>query len=200
MTEIGKKPKVSFKFGTPKPVSFREKAGGEFDVDMEARVAMAVDVYEYDADKYGGTDGLVNTLKAGMFDLTEKCLDQMSEKSVMRSSTQTRLADHLKKELSLMGVEAEINVFSFVLTEDSRKQYDELKKYVYSDMPVDRTDRPCREYLEKFKPDCVLQGDPNRMNDPFFTNRQRYDYCIECGAKREENANYCTKCGYKFPV
>ena len=201
MTADEKTPLVSFKYGTPEPLTFRETMGTDwFDEEIQARTAMNINVYEYDTEKYGDTNSLVSALKAGMRGMIEKCLQKMSESSVVRSRPHKRLSEALEKELSDIGVTAEADVFNFVLTEESEKLCNEVRDCIINSAYVDRTDRPCKDYLEKFKPDCVLQGDPGRMNNPFLMNTQRYEYCIECGTKREGNANFCTKCGYKFPV
>lgn len=201
MADVEKNVLVSFKYGTPKPLNFRETMGTDWlDADLQARTAMIINVYEYDTEKYESKDSLVAALKAGMYDITEKCLQIMSNRSVVMGETRKRLAMAIEKELSDLGVTAEADVFNFVLTADSESLYKDMRDQISNGAYVDRTDRPCKDYLEKFKPDCVLQGDPGRMNNPFLMNTQRYEYCIECGTKREENANFCTKCGYKFPV
>lgn len=201
MADVEKTVLVSFKYGTPKPLNFRETMGMDYiDVDMQARAAVKFDVYGYDAEKYKDEESLVASLKAGMHGMIEKALEKMAEGSVVRSETQKRLAREIEKELSDLGVTAEADVFTFTLTEESEKLCNEMRNQIFNGAYVDRTDRPCKDYLEKFKPDCVLQGDPGRMNNPFLMNTQRYEYCIECGTKREENANFCTKCGYKFPI
>ncbi|MBQ7700637.1 MAG: zinc ribbon domain-containing protein [Clostridia bacterium] len=201
MADVEKTVLVSFKYGTPKPLNFRETMGTDWlDADLQARTAMNINVYEYDTEKYESKDSLVAALKNCMYDMIDKCLKKMSEGSVVRGETQKRLAREIEKELSDLGVTAEADVFSFALTADSESLYKDMRDQIFNGAYVDRTDRPCKDYLEKFKPDCVLQGDPGRMNNPFLMNTQRYEYCIECGTKREENANFCTKCGYKFPV
>ena len=64
MTDNEKTPLVSFKYGTPEPVTFRETMGTDyFEEEMQARTAMNVNVYEYDAEKYGTADELVTALK-----------------------------------------------------------------------------------------------------------------------------------------
>ncbi|MBR6922206.1 MAG: hypothetical protein IKH51_08420 [Clostridia bacterium] len=201
MADNVKTPLVSFKYGTPEPVTFRETMGTDwFDEEMKARTAMSINVYDYDAKKYKDGDSLVAAVKAGMFDMIEKALEKMSEVSVVRDRPHGRLSKALEKELSEAGVTAEVDVFSFALTEESERLCSEVRECIINSASVDRTDRPCEDFLKKLKPDCVPQGDPGKMNDLFLMNTQRYEYCIECGTKREENANFCTGCGYKFTV
>ena len=201
MTDNEKTPLFSFKYGTPKPLCFRETMGTDwFEEEMQARTAMNINVYEYDTEKYGRTDDLVSTLKAGMYDLTEKCLRKMSEGSVMRSRPHKRLSETLEKELTGLGVTAEVDVISFTLSEESEKLCNEVRDCIINSETADRTDRLCPEFFEKFKSDCAPPADPDTLPDGFKMFMGMGQFCRKCGAKRENNAKFCTECGAKFDL
>ena len=201
MTDIDKKPLVSFKYGTPEPVTFRETMGTDwFDEEMQARTAMNINVYEYDTDKYGDADSLIAAVKSGMFDMIEKALEKMSECSVVRSRPHKHLSEALEKELSEIGITAEVDVFSFVLSEESERLCSEMRDWIINSTSVDRTDRPAPGFLEKFKSDCVPPADPSTLPDGFKMFMGTGQFCRSCGAKRENNAKFCTECGAKFDL
>lgn len=201
MTDNEKTPLVSFKYGTPEPVTFRETMGTDyFEEEMQARTAMNVNVYEYDAEKYGDTDKLVTLLKAGMRGMIEKALEIMSKGSVVRCRTQQKLSETLEIELADEGVTAEVDVFTFTLTEESEKLCNEMRECLINNATVDRTDRPAPQFFEKFKSDCAPPADPNTLPDRFKMFMGMGQFCRTCGAKRENNAKFCTECGTKFDL
>ncbi len=201
MTDGVKIPLVSFKYGTPEPVTFRETMGTDwFDEEMKARTAMSINVYDYDAKKYKDGDSLVAAVKAGMFDMIEKALEKMSEVSVVRGRPHGRLSKALEKELSEAGVTAEVDVFSFALTEESERLCSEVRECIINSASVDRTDRPAPGFLEKFKSDCVPPPDPATLPEGFKMFMGMGQFCRRCGTKRENNAKFCTECGAKFDI
>ena len=192
---------IVIRYGTPKPVIFRETMGTNiFDVDLAARSFGNIHVSGYDTEKYPDEEALGQAVRTGIMDMIEKCLGVMSEKSVMRSDPQRRLADLLGKELSEIGIEAKVEVLSFVLDEDSeqifQKMKEELKKGLLEDLAVDRTDRP---YI---KPDCVppppIPADGSLGG--FMSMVKRDKFCRKCGNQLGSTDNYCRECGAQVVV
>ena len=207
----------SFKFGTPKPISFREKLNTDYlDFDLEARMAGTVTVTDYPENVYGSKEELITTLKVKMLDIAKICLDKMSEHSVMLHNTTKRLGELMTSELKGLGISAGVEMFNFVLTSDSRELYDEQWKYYQESRNryVDMTDRPCQDYLEKFgilqnylEKSGMMDGDymTYKGTNPSMWEQGMRDammkegkLCPKCGAKSLEGAKFCSECGAKF--
>ncbi|MBP5631391.1 MAG: hypothetical protein J6Y21_01330 [Clostridia bacterium] len=196
--------KFSFKYGTPKPVKFRETMGtNRYDIDLEARMACTVNVTDFDETKYAGQDELTAAIKSKMYGLIERSLEELVPGSVMlRAVRKGQLAKTLEKKLAEEGVNTRVEVFNFVLTQDSQEQFDGLEKLFKEDMlkdlGVDRTDRPSSEFLEKFKPDCVPQTAPDFSMEKYVAKCNEEGRCTFCLTKRLPGAKFCTECGRKF--
>jgi hypothetical protein len=198
------------KFGTPRPVKFRETMGTrEFDFDLEARAAGKVDVTDYDAEQYVDQEEISQTVKTQMPVMLEQCLAEMSAKSVMRRiGRDWPLPGLLEKKLSEAGITGKVEIISFVLTQESQETYDEIdrvfRERIRQEFAVDRTDRPCKEYLDKLKPDCVLETPKGFGPAGFFVMPQADQgteqprFCPACAAKRLPGAKFCSECGIKF--
>ena len=196
--------KFSFKYGTPKPVKFRETMGTDrYDIDLEARMACNVIVSDFDETKYAGQEELTGAVKAKMHEMIEQSLEELAPESIMlRNAWKEQLAKALEKKLAEEGVKAEIDVFNFVLTPDSQEAFDAhkevFKKEMLNGIEVDRTDRPRNEFLEKLKPDCVLQTAPDFSMLQYVAKCKEEGLCTFCLTKRLPGAKFCTECGKKF--
>ena len=66
------------KFGTPKPIMFREYCvygDNILDIDLEARFAGKCEVSEYDGSRYGNDEEVSLFIKQSCSEILEKCLD-----------------------------------------------------------------------------------------------------------------------------
>jgi len=118
--------KCSLKIETPTPVKFREsfRMPDWFDFELSAHIAMSINVIEYDESKYGDCEQLIQTLKEQMQEILTIVLNEKMKGFVMRGAgPQKYFKDILEEELFSMGVTAEIENISFVLTEESEKLY-----------------------------------------------------------------------------
>ncbi len=197
-----------FKFGTPRPVRFRETFGtNRYDFDLEARCAGSITVTEYDTEKYGEPEALRLKIKEEMPEILAQCLEEMAPRSVMMRIYRKNgpLNDVIAKKLSEAGVKANVEIVNFVLTEESQELYDEKEKLFHKeflqDISVDRTDRPCTDWPRKYVSDCVPQGlrdePPKDLTGILFAYKKD-EFCRNCGAKRVEDAEFCTECGTRF--
>ncbi|MBP5780947.1 MAG: hypothetical protein J6X34_06915 [Clostridia bacterium] len=194
--------KFSFKYGTPKPVKFRETMGtNRYDIDLEARMACTVNVTDFDETKYAGQDELTAAIKSKMYEMIGQSLEELAPISIMlKAAWDGQLAKTLEKKLAEEGVNAGVEVFNFVLTPDSLEEFDALKTLSKEEtiINVDRTDRPSSEFLEKFKPDCVPQTAPDFSMEKYVAKCNEEGRCTFCLTKRLPGAKFCTECGRKF--
>ncbi len=118
---------LNFKIGTPKPVYFREYdfAYKTTDLDLDVRIAMSVEVTDFDSERYKDASEVYDAVKADQLGLFQECMKQLPEgKSAVKGYT-TLVPEAMSKVLSEMGITAKTEVFSFALTEDSQKEYRE---------------------------------------------------------------------------
>lgn len=192
----------SFKYGTTKPVRFRETLGTDrYDIDLEARMACTVNVADFDETKYAGQEELTGAVRAKMYEMIGQSLEELAPISIMlKAAWDGQLAKTLEKKLAEEGVNAGVEVFNFVLTPDSLEEFDALKTLSKEEtiINVDRTDRPCSDFLEKFKPDCVPQNAPGFMMENYVARCKAEGRCTFCLTKRLPGAKFCTECGKKF--
>ncbi len=117
----------SFKIGTPKPVYFREYDLNYkvTDVDLEARIAMNVEVTDFDGEKYKDASEAEAAVKADKEELFQRCMHRLPEGRSVVKEYKDLISGAMSEELSEMGITAKTEVFSFVLTEDSDNDYRE---------------------------------------------------------------------------
>ncbi len=198
-----------FKFGTPKPVSFRETMGtNRYDIDLQARCAGSITVTEYDTEKYGDREAMILKFKKEMPEILAQSLEELAPRSVMMRIARNKgpLNEAIEAKLADAGVKAKVEIVIFTLTEESQKLFDETEKLFREeflrDIAVDRTDRPCTDWIQKYKPDCVLEGvrdaSPVKGFSGLFPTGKKDVFCSNCGAKRIDGAKFCTECGTKF--
>lgn len=116
---------ISFKIGTPKPICFREYdlAYKATDLDLDARIAMSVEVTEFDGEKYKEASEVLDAVKADQLGLFQNCMQRLPEgKSVVKGYA-TLIPEAMSEELSQMGITAKTEVGSFALTEESKNDY-----------------------------------------------------------------------------
>ena len=82
----------SFKYGTPKPVRFRETMGtNKYDIDLEARMACTINVSNFDETKYAGQEELTAAVKSKMYEIIEQSLEELAPRSVILQSMAQKL-------------------------------------------------------------------------------------------------------------
>ena len=217
------------KFGTQKPIGFREydKDHPQIDLDLEVNAAGQSEVSDYDGGLYGGEKEVVSkTREIALKSLTE-CISSWPEgKSFWKSMTKTVLEKHIDERLAEHGITAETGLYSLVLTSESRELYDAaVKDMTEQQWFIDRiapyknvidgnegqpkidTSNYVRPPMGKnpFTPSSNDEGfrtDENTVfgivprGSPIRTSGDKY--CRNCGAKRENDAKFCLKCGSKF--
>ena len=213
-------PKCKIKLGTPSPVSFHEVViPGSIEVDLEMRTATLIEVTEYDKGKYGDAAALEELIRDRFLGLIMQALKKTRNGTLMRGGNPGKyLASLLKDELAAIDIESEIEMIGFALTGNSEKLLKEAMKDAQPFLigeTVDRTDRPYSGFLDQdkylgktdYRSDCVppplfdpakstmpmFAFDPGPMStsDPAFHDK----FCRNCGAKRYQNAKFCTECG-----
>ncbi len=121
------------KFGTPKPITFREycEYGDHvLDIDLEARFAGKCEVTEYDGSRYGNDEEVSLFIKQSCSEILEKCLKNLPEKKSVVRSHFYGLDGLFSTELESRGITAKTEIILKNLTEDSQTLYDEALKVV----------------------------------------------------------------------
>ena len=123
-------PKCKIKLGTPSPVSFHEVViPGSIEVDLEMRTATLIEVTEYDEGKYGDAAALEELIRDSFLELIMQALKKTRNGTLMRGGNPGKhLASLLKDELAVIGIESEIEMIGFALTENSEKLLKEAMK------------------------------------------------------------------------
>lgn len=121
------------KFGTPKPVTFREYSKyGDYvmDIDLDARFAGKCEVSQYDHNLYADDEAVSLFIKNRCCEILAKCLNNWTgEKSVMRSYF-SGLDGMFSTELKNHGITATTEIVLKNLTPDSEAVYKEWLKTV----------------------------------------------------------------------
>lgn len=189
---------IRFEFDAAKPVKFLETMGdGEYDVELQAFVAGAITVGDYDAGKYGGAGEMTGTVKEMMPEIIEKSLVKLLPFTFMANDSKERLGSAAAEELSSRGITASVEITRFSPTWDSFQKFrDERKKYIeFKAANPDMTDRPCFN-PGMFKPGNVPAGAPGL--NPFLSALTPDKFCRSCGTKRGEGERFCKNCGAAF--
>ena len=204
-------PKCSIKLGTPNPVTFHEVVvPNNVELDLELRTAAQIDVLEYDEAKYGDAAALEDFIRDRFYALLVQSLKKTNKGSLMRGGNPDKyLASLIKDELVTYGITAEVETFAFALTEDSEKRLKEAMEDArpYLTGETDSTDRPYSNFPDQstflgpsdYKSDCVPP--PPFLFDPSKGAMQmgiQDKFCRNCGAKRMNDAKFCTECGNAF--
>ena len=127
------------KFGTPKPIMFREYCvygDNILDIDLEARFAGKCEVSEYDSSRYGNDEEVSLFIKQSCSEILEKCLKNLPEKKSVVRSHFYGLDGLFSTELESRGITAKIELFSKKLTEDSESVYKDFQDSLKG-MPTD---------------------------------------------------------------
>ena len=127
------------KFGTPKPVTFREccKCGGKvIDIDLEVRFAGKCEVTKYDNSRYANDREVSSFIKSNCSEILEKCLKNQPKGESAVKSCFRGLDGAFSTELENSGIIANTDIIVKNLTEDSEKMYKELQRMVAA-MPMD---------------------------------------------------------------
>lgn len=118
------------RFGTVRPVSFREfdESYKYTDLVVVARMAGTVSVTDYDKERYKDDDEVTAAIKGNATELMQKSLDDMPAGKSIVKNYKSVLAAQFATELSKIGITAtaEINLFS-LLPESEEKLSNMMK-------------------------------------------------------------------------
>ena len=197
--------KCSILLGTPNPVTFREAViPGSIELDLELRTAAQIEVTAYDVTKYADEAALEDFIRDRFYALLVQSLKKTNNGSLMKGGNPGKyLASLIKDELATYGITGEVETIGFALTEDSEKRLKEAMEDAkpYLNGEVDRTDRPYSGFLDQ---DSFLANAPETATatEPALTpetaSEPQDKFCRNCGAKRMQNARFCTECGSVF--
>lgn len=121
------------KFGTPKPVPFKEYAGcGDkvTDVDLEVRFVGKCEVSEYDNSRYADDEAVSMFIKSNCCEILERCLKNRPEKESIVRTYFSGLDETFSTELKNNGITAKTEILLKNLTEESERKYKELQRIV----------------------------------------------------------------------
>ncbi len=114
---------LSIKFGTPAPVSFRERG---CDTDFQARVTGSAEVFAWDAARCGEGEAAAGALRKTIAELLPGCFARWPEgKLVMGEGSREILGGLLEAALSAAGVTAKLTVRSIDLVGEQADAYRE---------------------------------------------------------------------------
>ena len=118
--------KIEFKFGTPKPVTFRESG---CDTDFKVRIAGKAEVSDYDAVLYDCGEAGTDLLKQAVINLLPLCLLNWPEgKHVIGDGNCEILAGRLDKALADVGITAKTEIVNISLSSDQEAEYHDAIK------------------------------------------------------------------------
>jgi hypothetical protein len=118
------------KFGTPKPIGFREyweRGGNYVDVDLEARFVVKVEVSDYDGNRYDSDDAVISEIKVNGSEMIAKCLNEdWPENTPIVKSNFKGLEGLLDQELERHGIKAHSELVIRGLTSESEEEYKKM--------------------------------------------------------------------------
>ena len=120
------------KFGTPKPVTFREFCENyEVDIDLEARFAAKCEVSEYDNVRYANDEAVAAAIKENGPAIIGKCLKNYPEGKSKVKNNFCELDRLFDEELKNYGITAKTEFFSKTLTEESESLKKEILQSIW---------------------------------------------------------------------
>lgn len=113
------------KFGTPKPLSFRENDNvlHFINLDLEARMFGYSAVSNYDQAIYTSNGEVTSAIQSNCMQLLQKCLDNWPKDNSVLREWKNRLAPMFDQELSNIGITAVTSIMDFSLTDESEKKH-----------------------------------------------------------------------------
>jgi hypothetical protein len=114
---------LSFKFGTPEPVAFKEYCS---DTEFQARLFGTALVTYYDSLVYGNDDSARTKIQKKIYELIPECLARWPEgKLIMGPNNKVILSGLLEDALSEAGVTADVAVMNIDLVAGQKDIYQE---------------------------------------------------------------------------
>ena len=164
------------KFGTPKPVTFREYCEygkNVMDIDLEARFAGKCEISDYDHSRYANDEEVSLFIKSNCSEILEKCFKNWPEgKSIVRFHFKG-LDEFFSTELKNCGIKAKTDIFSKVLTEDSEKMHKELMNELIKQPTDFGWDHVCFDTVPS-KPEGTYMVSPASMGYKYKDDRVYY--------------------------
>ena len=185
---------MEVKFETEKPVCFREiDIELVIDIDLSANFWGVSKVFAHEDGLYADEDAVNRAIRSNCTDIITKCLNDKWEEGVsVCRNWQKRLPDLFDQELEKLGIKAETYFTSRVLTEESAKELNELRKGQFRNMEILAPISIDRVYHEPTAlMNHVLGKTPKEKTETRFGDK----YCRNCGAVYNENGNFCENCG-----
>ena len=158
------------KFGTPKPVLFREfweERGNVMDLDLEARFAGKCEVSKYDSSRYADEAAVDKAVKENCTDILKKIFNEWPEGEPLVKKNFHGLDARFSEALKEYGITAKTEFMSHAMTEESETLYKEYLKILFTtphDFGPDEMYKP----VEPVKPDgfyCVRAGLGFKLKD-----------------------------------
>ncbi|MCR5251805.1 MAG: hypothetical protein K6E50_14495 [Lachnospiraceae bacterium] len=112
--------KITVNFGTPEAFKFMEPSMEE---EFEAHLSGKAYVSEYDASLYPTEDDLVKAIRSNIGRNTEDSLANWPGKDIMTSKKEALLKSFFEAAYEKMGIKAEFEIVTFMLTEESKERY-----------------------------------------------------------------------------
>ena len=122
---------LEVKFGTVRPVSFREfdENYKYTDLVVDARMAGIVFVSDYDRERYKDDDAVTAFIKSNATDIMQKSLDDMPAGKSIVKSDKSGVADQFAAELLKTGITARAEIKLFSLLPESEEKLGNLFKF-----------------------------------------------------------------------
>ena len=127
------------KFGTPKPIGFREydENHPQIDLELEVKAAGTLSVTELGDASSGSDEEAVSKIREiALSSLSERIRSWPEGVSFWNNTTKAALEKYIDESLSTHGITAKTDLSSLTLTSESRELYDAVVR-IETDMYVD---------------------------------------------------------------
>ena len=116
------------RFGTQKPVTFREndESYKYTDLTVTARIVGTAVVEDYDKERYKSDDEVIKAVRSNATELLQKSLDLMPAGKSIVNSDKSAVAELFAAELAKIGITAAVQFQSFALLPESAELLDNM--------------------------------------------------------------------------
>ena len=211
---------LTVKFGTPRPLQFREydRDFPGVDLDLAVRIAGKSAVSAWDAERYPHAPDVESKIRELAVPTLKACLESWPEgKSVVRGGGRNEIAAYFDRALSEAGIRSQTELISFRLTEESEQLYktiftqaaeaknapfgwDHILEENHPGMPPDfRPDDGDGGYNPNFRDFRIWlkpMDSPEQQKES--GNAPGDKFCRQCGTRRAEGGRFCAECGAPF--
>ncbi len=119
---------LDIKFGTVRPVSFREydESYRYTDLNLVAKFAGIVHVSDYDKERYKDDEEVSKAVKSGAVDMMQTALDGMPAGGSILKSDKSELCGLISADLKKAGITAASEIMHYTLSPESREIFDNM--------------------------------------------------------------------------